>query len=174
MNRCAAFQHSNFLPKLSGDVQGETGQSNASPSASTHPHPPHQLPPLGLRLLARAGLRGPGDVGPLPATSCRVAIFGLHRSHHHRLQPHGSIGRIQPDGAPPEHQGPGCGGDVAADVQDYQRSGSLTDGSVTSRSDRRDNAKWTSEQYAAGVLKLPVTMKMSHLPAHPRRGLESP
>lgn len=112
------------LPKLSGDFQGETGQSNTSPSKSTRAHPPHQLPPFRLRFLARAGLRGPGDIGQVPAPS----RFRFHPrgSHHHGLQSHGTIGWIQPDGTPPECQGPGCGGDVSADVQDFCRSCPLT------------------------------------------------
>lgn len=116
------------LPELSGDVQGETGQSSTSSSNTTNPHPPDQLATFRLRLLARAGLWGPGDIGPVPAASC-CAIFRFHPrgSHHHGLQSHGTIGWLQPDRTPPDCQGPGCGGDVAADVQDYQRSCPLTE-----------------------------------------------
>lgn len=115
-------------PRLSGDVQGETGQSDTCPSASTHAHPPHQLPPLGLRLLSRAGLRGPGDVGPLLASPRSVQNVWLRPrgSCHHRFQSHGTVGWIQPDGTPAERQGTGRGGDVPADVQDVFRWSPLT------------------------------------------------
>lgn len=121
--RCASH-----MTSFSGDVQGETGQSNTSPSASTHPDPPHQHPPVRLCVLARAGLRGLGDVRPVPAAPrCGSLNFHSHRSHHFRLQPHGTISWIQPDGAAAEREGPGCGGDLAADVQDHHRSSPLTD-----------------------------------------------
>lgn len=42
---------------LPGDVQSQTNQGHASTAAATHAHTPHQLPPLGLRLLPRPGLR---------------------------------------------------------------------------------------------------------------------
>lgn len=117
-----------FLSKLSGDAQSETGQSDASHPTAPPPRPPHQLPSLRLRLLARAGLRRPGDIGQVPAASRRVSSFGVCpcRSCHNRIQPNGTIGWIQPDGAPPKRQNPGRGGDVSADVQEFHRSRTLT------------------------------------------------
>ncbi|KAL7392651.1 hypothetical protein ABVT39_027738 [Epinephelus coioides] len=145
--RCSCsceFPRCDCLPKLSGDVQGETGQGDACPSASTRPHAPHQLPALRLRLLACTGLRGPGDVGTVPAASCCVPIlrFCPHWSAYHGVQSHGTIGWIQPDRTPSKRQGPRCGGDIAADVQDYQRSCTLTDSWLMSG--RRTNANWTA------------------------------
>lgn len=125
--RCS-FCH--FLSKLIGDAQSETGQSNAASSTATPADPPHQLPPLRLRLLARSGLRRPGDIGQVPAAPRRVSGFRVrpHRSHHDGIQPHGAVRWIQPHGAPPKRQNAGRGGDVAADVQDFYRSRPLTFG----------------------------------------------
>lgn len=169
------------LPKLSGDFQGETGQSNTSPSESTRAHPPHQLPPFRLRLLARAGLRGPGDIGQVPASS----RFRFHPrgSHHHGLQSHGTIGWIQPDRTPPECQGPGCGGDISADVQDFYRPCPLTVRWCLEKIWEKENC---TQLYASGsrrCLKLHLLQwgtsfsrefhDQSHPPSHPRRGLKS-
>lgn len=118
-----------FFHKPSGDVQSQGGQSDTSPSASPDPNPPQQHPPLGLRLLARAGLRRAGDLRSVPAAT-RHSIHRLPPggSDHHGLQPHGPIGRLQSDGTPPELKGVGCGGDVAADVQDDRRPAPLAHG----------------------------------------------
>lgn len=139
-----------IAPRLSGDVQGETGQGDTCPSASTHTHSPHQLPPLGLRLLSRAGLWGPDDVGPLFASPCSVqdVWLQLHGSRHHGLQSHGTVGRIQPDGTPAERQDTGRGGDVPADVQDVFRWSPLT----VRWCSEEDSAIRTAEHPPAGAL----------------------
>lgn len=123
-----------FLPKPSGDVQGETGQSSASSSNSTCPYPPYKLSPLRLRLLARAGLRRLGNVRPFPAPPGRDSIlrFCPHGSYHHKFQSHGAIGRVQPNRTTTERQSQRCRGDLFADVQDY-RPHSLTEGGFTLR-----------------------------------------
>uniref|UniRef100_A0A3P9KVP8 Phospholipid-transporting ATPase n=1 Tax=Oryzias latipes TaxID=8090 RepID=A0A3P9KVP8_ORYLA len=89
---------------LSGDVQGEAGQSHAPTSFAAPSHPPHQLPPLRIRLLTRAGLRRLGDVGSIPAApGCATPLrLRQHGSRHHGLQPHGTVRRVQPHGAAPE------------------------------------------------------------------------
>lgn len=157
--------------KFSGDVQSETGQSNTTSSSSTRPHSPHQLPSFRLRLLARAGLRGTGDIRQVPATSCCVTIFRVcpRGSHHHRLQSHWTISWIQPVGTPPECEGTECGGDFIADVQDYRRSCPMTNSGLNLRfleiTGSRNSANWTavcrwkSKRFKGPIVTAFVTLK---------------
>lgn len=140
---CAShgYSFSHLLSKLSGDAQSETGQSNPSHSTATPPHPPHQLPSLRLRLLARAGLRRPGDIGQVPAASRCVSSFRVRPrgSLHNGIQPHGTIRWIQPDRAPPKCQKPCCGGDISANVQEFYRSHPLTFRRALKKSREKNN-----------------------------------
>ena len=104
-------------PPTPGDVQGEAGQDGAPPAGSPRPNPQLQLAALRLRLLPRAGLRRPGDLGTLPAAAGRDALRRVHADGpEHGLQSHGKVGRVQPQRPAAELQSGRRGGDVAPDV----------------------------------------------------------